>query len=162
MADNFAFLGLGSNEGDRLQNIERAYELLQKNCVVLVKRSAVYETAPYGFLEQPAFLNIVCKVKTAENPFGLLKCCQMVEYELGRIRAIKFGPRNIDIDILLFNDEKINTDELTIPHYDMHNRQFFLIPLLEIAGDIVLSGRKLSELISSLGDQNVKVFDKNE
>lgn len=162
MTDNCAFLGFGSNEGDRLKNIERAYELLEKNGVVLVKKSSVYETAPYGFLEQSAFLNTVCEVKTTENPFGLLKICQKVEYDLGRVRTIKFGPRNIDIDILLFNDENISTEDLIIPHYDMHNRQFFLVPLLEIAGDIILHGRKLSELISELGDQNVKIFANNK
>lgn len=162
MANNFVFLGFGSNEGDRLKNIERAYELLEKNGVIFVAKSSIYETAPYGFLDQSAFLNTVCKVKTKENPFELLKICQLVERELGRVRTIKFGPRNIDIDILLFNDDKISDVDLIIPHYDMHNRQFFLIPLMEIAGDIILHGRKLSELISSLGDQNVKLFNKNK
>jgi 2-amino-4-hydroxy-6-hydroxymethyldihydropteridine diphosphokinase len=144
---NGIFLGLGSNIGDRAANLKDAIKLLG---IPIVAISSMYETEPVDYLDQPWFLNQVLQCETSFHPLKLLEQCQKVENELGRTRAISKGPRIIDIDLLFYNDEVMNTAELTIPHPSIPQRKFVLVPLAEIAPDFVhpelnLTIRKLLE-----------------
>jgi len=128
------YLGLGSNVGDREEFIEQAVFLLEKNPNISVgKRSANYETEPEGGGDQPPFLNSVVEIKTKMDPYSLLDLCQEIEATLGREREIEWGPRTIDIDILIYDDEIVSDDKLQIPHPLMHERLFVLRPLKELA-----------------------------
>jgi len=134
-----AYLGLGSNVGDREEYIEQAVFLLEKNPKVeVMKRSSNIETeAEGGKGDQPSFLNSALEIKTKLNPYQLLDLCNEIEVALGREREIEWGPRPIDIDILLFEDEILSDDKLQIPHPLMHERLFVLKPLREIAPQVL-------------------------
>ncbi|MDD5594261.1 MAG: 2-amino-4-hydroxy-6-hydroxymethyldihydropteridine diphosphokinase [Candidatus Margulisbacteria bacterium] len=128
------YLGLGSNVGDREEYIEQAIFLLEKNPdIQVIKRSSNYETEPEGGTEQPPFINSAVAIITKLPPEKLLEVCQEIETALGRDREMEWGPRTIDIDILLFEDQIISEDKLQIPHPLMHERMFVLKPLKEIA-----------------------------
>ena len=129
-----AYLGLGSNVGDREEYIEQAVFLLEKNPNIQVsKRSSNYETEAEGPGEQPPFMNAAVEIRTKLSPHKLMEVCQEIETALGREREVEWGPRTIDIDILLFENEIISDDKLQIPHPLMHERMFVLKPLKEIA-----------------------------
>jgi 2-amino-4-hydroxy-6-hydroxymethyldihydropteridine diphosphokinase len=131
--DNTAYLALGSNIGDRFGYLGRAVELVhQHEKIKVVNTSSIYETDPVGYTDQDAFLNMVIKVETALDPFDLLDEINKIEAELGRKREIRWGPRTLDLDILLYNQENINSEKLTVPHPRMQERAFVMIPLLEI------------------------------
>jgi len=130
---NTTYLALGSNEGNRTKWLDMAMKLLAKNCGEITKRSSIYETAAWGITTQPDFLNMVISLQTLKNPQELLTAILSIETTLGRHRDIKWGPRIIDIDILFYNDEIINTSELIVPHPFLQERRFTLIPLTEIA-----------------------------
>ena len=142
------FLGLGSNMGNRLQNLTSAIDLLLKNGVEVMKRSSIYETDAWGYTHQASFLNMVIAGNTKFNPQELLGICLDIEAQLGRERIEKWGPRIIDIDILLFDDLILHTDNLIIPHPLFASRKFVLEPLSEIASDIIdpLSKKSIAEL----------------
>ena len=128
-----AVLGLGTNMGDRLENLENALkslELLPKT--KLIKKSAVYETEPWGYTEQARFLNCACLIETELSPSALLGACLGIEAALGRVRQFKNGPRIIDIDLLLYEGEKITGGELTVPHPYILQRDFVLVPLHDL------------------------------
>jgi len=128
------YLSLGSNRGDRAEQIERALELLAQSGVRIVKRSAIYETEPVGFHDQHWFLNCVVECETRLMPRQLVRAAQQIEREMGRRReSTRNAPRNIDIDVLLFGTTKMRTSELEIPHPRMAERNFVLAPLAEIA-----------------------------
>jgi GTP cyclohydrolase-4 len=148
-----AYLGLGSNLGDRKYNLARALELLM-NYLVVEQVSSVYETEPVGYKEQPLFLNVVCRVSTELSPDKLLRLAKKIEAELGRMPSFPNAPRPIDIDILLYGDEVINDKELTIPHPRLAERAFVLVPLAEIAPNLVhpVSGKSITELLDNLGN----------
>jgi len=132
-----AYIGLGSNIGDREEYIEQAIFLLEKNPNIQVtKRSSNYETEAEGG-EQPPFINAAIEVKTTLSPHKLLEVCQEIETALGREREVEWGPRTIDLDILLYNDQIISNDQLQIPHPLMHERLFVLKPLREIAPHVI-------------------------
>ena len=138
-----AYLGLGSNLGDRLGNLQRAVDLLGSRADIRVMRSSrVYETEPVGGPEQPDYLNAVVEVETSLDAHGLLKSCLGVEDEMGRVRGERWGPRTIDVDLLTFGDEEIADADLTVPHPRMHERMFVLAPLLELDADPQLPGGK--------------------
>ena len=122
-------------------------ELHSHESVVVLSVSSVYETSPVGYTNQEDFLNIVIEVETTLDAYNLLTVCQETEHELGRVRTIRWGPRKVDLDILLFNNDTIKTENLIIPHPRMQERAFVLIPLLEIAPDIIHpdTGRLYSE-----------------
>ncbi|MEK7545160.1 MAG: 2-amino-4-hydroxy-6-hydroxymethyldihydropteridine diphosphokinase [Patescibacteria group bacterium] len=126
------FLGLGSNLGDRKKYLEDALVLLEQYGVKIVKRSSIVETDPVGLTDQPRFLNMVVEVSTKLSPEDLLKVCLDVENKLGRVRTVRFGPRTIDIDILLYGERKIETDFLRIPHPRMEERGFVMEALKEL------------------------------
>ena len=128
-----AVLGLGTNMGDRDSNLENALksiELLPKTRVL--EKSTIYETEPWGYTEQARFLNCACIVKTELSPNALLGACLGIEAALGRVRQFRNGPRIIDIDLLLYEGEEIKTDELTVPHPFILQRDFVLVPLHDL------------------------------
>ncbi len=129
-----AYLGLGSNLGDREDNLRRALSLLGERGEV-TSLSSVYETEPWGYAEQPSFLNMACGFRTSLSPRGLLALAQDVEARLGRVPTVRYGPRTMDVDILLYGDLVVDTPELRIPHPGIPERAFVLAPLVEIAPD---------------------------
>ena len=131
-----AYIGIGSNLGNRQENCLRAIELLQKKGIIVTKRSSLYETEPWGVKDQPRFINMAVEIDTSLKPKELLKILKNIEKELGREKSSKWGPRIIDLDILLFDDIILNEDNLKIPHPLMQERDFVLRPLCEIAPDI--------------------------
>ncbi len=129
-----AFLSLGSNLGDRLANLKRAIEKIEEPSQIMVtKVSPVYETEPVGHENQGWFLNLVLQVETSLEPFALLERLSSIEDQMGRKREKRWGSRNIDLDILLYDTRMVNSERLTIPHPRMHERRFVLVPLAQIA-----------------------------
>lgn len=134
-----AYIGIGSNIGDRQGYIDKALEMLEETPGVhITARSSIIETEPYGGVEQDPFLNGVIEIDTYLPPYALLDRLHEIEYACGRERTIHWGPRTLDLDILLYDDLHMNEKELTIPHPDMKNREFVLKPLREIAPHLVL------------------------
>jgi 2-amino-4-hydroxy-6-hydroxymethyldihydropteridine diphosphokinase len=154
------FLGMGSNLGDRLENLRRAVELLAERRARLIRSSRVYETDPVGGPPQPDFLNAVAELETELSPRDLLQICQDVERVMGRTREDRWGPRPIDLDILLFGEEEIDHPELQVPHPRMHQRAFVLVPLLELVADPILpGGRRIASLrLDALSLDGVRLF----
>ena len=132
-----AYVALGSNLGDREENLRSALIHLSANDVQVVKVSTFIETEPYGVTDQPGFVNAVCQVETNLAPLELLRLLLSIEQEMGRVRLRRWGERNIDLDLLLYEDACVVSEELTLPHPDMQNRDFVLLPLAEIAGEVV-------------------------
>jgi 2-amino-4-hydroxy-6-hydroxymethyldihydropteridine diphosphokinase len=133
-----AYLGLGSNLGDRLGHLQRAVDALEATAgVTVVAVSSVYETAPVGGPEQDDFLNAVVAVDTDRSPSDLLTVAMEVEQLEARVRTVRWGPRTLDVDILLYGDERVSTPDLEIPHPRMHERAFVLAPLHDVAPDRV-------------------------
>lgn len=134
---NVVYVALGSNIGDRYTYLSQAIELLNKNPHIRVEDiSSVYETDPVGYTDQNRFLNLVIKISTNLLPQELLVVTQKVEVGLGRKREIRWGPRTVDLDILLYNQENIESENLIVPHPRMFERAFVIVPLLEINQDI--------------------------
>lgn len=130
------YLGLGSNLGDRKENLEKAIEALNNfEEIEVTNRSSILETEPYGKTDQPEFMNMCVEISTRMSPLSLLETVLGIEHSLGRVREEVWGPRIIDIDILLYEDLELELDDLSIPHKEMHLRSFVLEPLSEIAPD---------------------------
>ena len=138
MKNNIIYLSLGSNLGNKKAYLQNALEELKKAHIKTLKTSSLYKTEPVGFKDQPEFLNIVIKGETGLSPEKLLQTIIKIEKQMARKRVKKWGHRIIDIDILLFNEIIIKKKNLVIPHPYMHKRNFVLIPLLEIAPEIIL------------------------
>jgi 2-amino-4-hydroxy-6-hydroxymethyldihydropteridine diphosphokinase len=156
-----AFIGFGSNVGDRLQSLQRAMKHLTETIGVQVRGvSSVYETAPIGPAAQAWFLNAVAAVDTRLSPATLLNQTQAIERALGRETTYHWGPRTIDLDILLYGDMQVRTATLTIPHAELCHRAFVMIPLLEIDPGLVLpDGTAISACLSMLTpSQQVRRF----
>ena len=156
-------LGLGSNLGDREENLRTAFRLLTTEKKIQIKKiSSLYETEPIGVTEQNAFLNTVVIITTKLSPEELVKYCLAVETRMGRVREIRWGPRNIDIDLLCYDNLSIQTELLTIPHPRMKERRFVLIPLLEVAGNISLNGNiSIDEALANCSDNSAVVQIKS-
>jgi len=135
-------ISLGSNIGERESNLAQAITLLKKNGVNIVKKSSIYETSPVGDTEQPWFLNQVLEVQTESEPRTFLRLSKGIEKKMGRTCMIPKEPRCIDIDILLAENKIIQSEDLNLPHPEMANRNFVLVPLEEIAGDAIHPIRK--------------------
>jgi 2-amino-4-hydroxy-6-hydroxymethyldihydropteridine diphosphokinase len=142
-----AFLGLGSNVGDRLANVQQAVDRLARTeGIRVVRASRVYETDPVG-PPQPDYLNAVVEVETTLPPRALLEACLGIEAVMGRVRGERWGPRVIDLDVLTFGREAVDKPGLTVPHPRMHERAFVLVPLLELDPDPSLpGGRRLNSI----------------
>lgn len=136
---NIAYISIGSNMGNRVNFLKKAIGLLDGDeGINVVDISSLYETDPVGFTDQPLFLNAVLKIETLYGPEQLLEKCLEAERKLGRKRDIRWGPRTLDLDILLYNQENIETENLSVPHPRMLERAFVIIPLLELNPDIML------------------------
>ena len=131
------YIGIGSNLGDRHRNCLRAIELFRHNGLFVTKQSSMHETEPWGVTQQPQFVNMAIEAETDLAPIKLLEVLKKIEKDMGRQDTIKWGPRIIDLDILLYDDIILKTDFLTIPHTLMQEREFVLEPLSEIAGDLI-------------------------
>ncbi|WP_010094824.1 2-amino-4-hydroxy-6-hydroxymethyldihydropteridine diphosphokinase [Ornithinibacillus scapharcae] len=164
---NKAYLALGTNIDPRQSYLSRAMELLENEKITILKKSSIYETPPVGYTDQADFLNMVLEVQTVLSSEGLLNTCQTIEKELGRERLIRFGPRTIDLDILVYNDENKKTERLTIPHPRMHERGFVLVPLHEIAPNLKLPSlnKTTDELLQELPakeKKDITIWNKSE
>lgn len=157
------YLALGSNMGDRERNLSDAIEQISNMGKTILKAvSNIYETKPVGYLEQEDFLNMAVAIETELEPLVLLHKLQEIEKLLGRTREIHWGPRTIDIDILLYNDSKINAPRLVVPHPRMFERAFVLKPLKDIYPGTVIDGMEIDELISKCGDRNgIRLYMRN-
>jgi len=133
MGEKTAYLSLGSNMGDREKNLRMAIDELPHAGVAIAKVSSFYETEPVDFLDQPWFLNCVVEAETHFDPFMLLRALREIETKMGSKKLVAKGPRLIDMDILLYGSETIDTPDLQVPHPRMHLRRFVLVPLAEIA-----------------------------
>jgi len=151
------FLGLGSNIGNRLWYLKRAIEAICKiEQAKAVGISSVYETEPVGYKEQNKFLNLVIELDTQIEPIELLVILQQIEYALGRCKRERWGPREIDIDILLYGEMIVRTSSLTIPHPELEHRRFVLIPLSEIAPGAIhpVHKKTIAELLQQCPDSS--------
>ncbi len=151
------FLSLGSNLGRRSQNLARALKLLEKAGIKILKASSIYKTQPVGFKNQPWFYNQVIQVETSLDPFSLLSLLKKIEGQLKRKKTFRYGPRSIDLDLLLAEKSVINTRNLKIPHPRMHQRRFVLEPLNEIAPNAFhpVKRKKIRSLLKELADDSV-------
>ena len=154
------YLALGSNLGNREDNLDMALKLLGQRMKV-VKVSSIYDTEPVGKTDQPRFLNLVCEVSTRLTPEGLLALAKGIEFKMGR-HSKSGEPRTIDVDILLYGDKVLKTEDLEIPHPKMGERLFVLVPLAEIAPDIIhpVTKKKIKEMNTAVKEvQGVLKFE---
>lgn len=157
------YLGLGSNLGNRSQLMKKAIELLRHSGEFEdIRVSSLYETDPVGYTDQPPFLNAVFGAKTLLTPQALLKLCQTVEAELNRVRVIRWGPRTIDADILLYDRIRVEEPDLIIPHPRMLERSFVLVPLLEICSPETAAYYSLQSSAEALPEQGIRKLESYE
>ncbi|MGE5515876.1 MAG: 2-amino-4-hydroxy-6-hydroxymethyldihydropteridine diphosphokinase [Bacteroidota bacterium] len=145
------FLGLGTNLGDRAANLRAALDALSA-ITEIDALSAIYETAPLYVTDQPAFLNMAVRARTPLAPIDLLRALKRMEAELGRVASVRYGPRLIDLDILLYDDVVMDTPDLVLPHPRLHERRFALVPLADVGAEIVhpLLDRSVGQLLAAL------------
>jgi 2-amino-4-hydroxy-6-hydroxymethyldihydropteridine diphosphokinase len=155
------YLSLGSNLGDRAANLKQAIALLPPQMAVQAK-SSVYETPPWGYTEQDAFLNQVVQAETYLDPEPLLKHLKRLETALGRTETFRYGPRLIDIDILFYDDLVLETPLLTLPHPHLHERGFVLLPLMDIAPNLIhpITGKSVREMLAACDITGIQPYDK--
>jgi 2-amino-4-hydroxy-6-hydroxymethyldihydropteridine diphosphokinase len=157
---HYTYLSLGTNLGDRLKNLHTAITLLPPK-VTHKFHSSIYETEPWGYSDQPAFLNQVLKAETELEPFDLLAFLKTVETSMGRQETFRFGPRLIDLDILFYDDLVMETSQLTIPHPRIAERAFILVPLGEIAPDLLhpVLKKTVQQLKTGVETGSVELFN---
>jgi 2-amino-4-hydroxy-6-hydroxymethyldihydropteridine diphosphokinase len=153
------YLSLGSNLGDRLSNLQKAISLFPPQ-VSTIQQSSVYETEPWGYTDQPAFLNQIIQAETDLEPSDLLTFLKSIESSIGRLETFRFGPRLIDLDILFYDDLVIETPQLTIPHPHIPERAFILVPLAEIAPDLrhPVQNKTILQLKTGVDTSSVELF----
>ena len=155
------FLALGTNLGDRLANLRAALRSLPPD-VEQVAVSRVYETPPWGFADQPAFLNMAVYARTALVPTELLTRLKQLEVQIGREPGFRWGPRLIDLDILFYDDLVLDSPPLVIPHKRLHERAFVLVPLADVAADLVhpVLGKTVRQLLADVDTSGIVLFDE--
>ena len=155
------FVGLGSNVGDRLENLRRSITLLKKSAdITLSGISNVYETGPVGFKEQPFFLNAVVKIQTSLTPLEMLVYLKEIEIKIGRVERTRWGPREIDLDILAIEDVYFNAPQLVVPHPQMQIRKFVLKPFCDVGPTFKVFGAEenIRETMTKVTDQSKIIF----
>ena len=159
MTEHKVFISLGSNQGDRLANLRAAIQSMPPKVIPLAC-SSIYETIPWGYLDQPMFLNQVIRARTGLEPLGLLAFLKQIEVEIGRQPTFRYGPRSIDLDILLYEDIQLDLPALQIPHPQMEQRVFVLLPLAELNPDMRLpdSDATVSQRLAELEDNGVEYY----
>lgn len=152
-----AYLSLGSNLGDRLALLREAEARLSRMPGIrILARSSIYETEPVGFSDQPWFLNRVLQIETTLDPHALLDAVRQVEAALGRTREVRWGPRTIDIDLLLYAGDIVASERLRIPHPELSHRRFVLMPLVELDPQLRLpDGQAIADLLRALGHTQI-------
>ena len=163
MSMHIIHLALGTNLGNRTDNLHAAIESLPPS-VVVQQTSPIYETQPWGVTDQPAFLNMVLQGETHLFPQELLAYLKDLETKLGRTPTIRWGPRLIDMDILFYDDLVLRVPGLTIPHPHLHERSFVLVPLVDLAPDLVhpVLGSSIRALLATLDATGVKVYEPTD
>ena len=157
-----AYVGLGSNIGEKVRQCEKAIaEILKGDCHRLLAKSSLYRTEPIGHASQDWFVNGVIEIETNFQPHAFLRFLKEVEIRLGRTKTFHWGPRSIDLDILFFDQEEVRTEELRIPHPLLHRRKFVLVPLNEIDGSLIhpVLKKTVRQLLNDLKeDQGIEKF----
>lgn len=152
-----AYLGLGSNLGDKKEYIDQAVTFLsQREEITLKKISSYYETDPVGYTDQDVFLNIVVEIDTMLEPYELLAYCNEIEEMLQRKRIVRWGPRTIDVDILLFEGFSSTDERLTVPHPRMMERAFVMVPLYELEQNMIINDVKIEDIIKNLDIEGIR------
>lgn len=154
------WISLGGNLGDREANLRRALDLMREKGLEITRKSSLYESEPQGYEDQGKFYNAAAELFTRLSPRQLLRVLQEIEQEMGRVREMRWGPRVIDLDILLFGGRVINSPQLTVPHYAMSGRAFVLLPLAELEPNLLIPGAgevsRLLPLCPSLGIKKIR------
>lgn len=154
------YLALGTNLGNRLQNLQAALDAFPPS-IVHRQSSHIYETPPWGYADQPAFLNMAVKCETGLGPESLLKRLKQLEVRLGREASFRYGPRRIDLDILFYGELVLESETLTLPHPRLHERAFVLVPLMELAPNLIhpVLKKSVAELLAGLNVEGIAVYE---
>ncbi|MCT4563941.1 MAG: 2-amino-4-hydroxy-6-hydroxymethyldihydropteridine diphosphokinase [Maledivibacter sp.] len=155
-----AYLGLGSNIGEKKENIDSAVDMLKQHKSIEVKNiSSYYETEPVGYEDQDWFVNVVVEIETNLEPYQLLEFCGSIEEKLKRKRIIRWGPRTIDVDILVYEGFTSQDERLTLPHPRMTERAFVMVPLYEIAPNIDINNENIKQILKNLEGEEIRKID---
>ena len=157
VAYEVAYIGIGSNRGDRLGYCQKAADAIRHfQDTAVIRLSSFYETEPLEVSDQEWFINGAAAIRTALTPQELLSACQKVEQDLGRVRMVRYGPRTIDLDLLLYGERIVSTDRLVLPHPQLHLRRFVLVPMVEIAPEAVhpVLHQTMAELLERVQDNH--------
>ena len=156
-----SYLALGSNMGDKKRYLYDAIQMLNHHEeITITTLSSLYETTPWGYVDQDIFMNLVVEIETSLTALELLDVCQSIENELGRVREFKWGPRVIDVDILLYDNQAIESKRLTVPHPYITERDFVMIPLAEINPQLIVKDKTAQQWAQQFDKGSLKIISK--